>query len=118
MHLATILYTWLKGELVGVDEFGNRYYHSKSEKRYDREKRWVLYKGRAEASKVPSEWHAWLHHLSDAPLTENAAQAKTWQKEHQPNLTGTPDAYRPKGHEYKGGKHAPSRGDYEAWRPE
>jgi NADH:ubiquinone oxidoreductase subunit len=118
MNIGTMIYTWLRGDHVGVDEFDNHYYHSTKDKRYGREKRWVLYRGRAEATTVPPEWHAWLHHMSDAPLMEKATQSKDWQKEHQPNLTGTPEAYRPQGHDYKGGAHAPSRSDYEAWRPE
>jgi NADH:ubiquinone oxidoreductase subunit len=39
-------------------------------------------------------------------------------KEHRPNLTGTPLAYRPPGHTLKGGHRAPASGDYEAWKPE
>ena len=29
MSLGTLLYTWLRGELVGTDQFGNRYYREK-----------------------------------------------------------------------------------------
>ena len=118
MDIGTIIFTWFNGELVGTDEYGNRYYRSKTKKRWGREQRWCLFKGAKDSSKVPAEWHAWLHHMSDAPLTEKAAQSRAWQREHQPNLTGWPEAYRPQGHDYKGGSHAPSRGDYEAWRPE
>ncbi len=118
MYIGTLINTWLNGELVGTDEFGNRYYRSKGSKLHGRERRWCLYKGRSEASKVPPEWHAWLHHTVDEPLTEIAAQARFWQKEHQPNLTGTAAAYRPKGHAYVGGDRAPATGDYEAWKPE
>jgi NADH:ubiquinone oxidoreductase subunit len=118
MSLGTLLYTWLYGELVGTDEFGNRYYRAKSGHRYGRERRWVLYKGRPEASKVPPEWHAWLHHTVEAPLVRQATEAKPWQKEHVPNLTGTPEAYRPRGHDYLGGRRARATGDYEPWRPE
>ena len=41
-----------------------------------------------------------------------------WQKEHLPNLTGTPEAYRPAGSLERGGKRARATGDYEAWQPE
>ena len=37
---AALLTTWLWGRLVGTDEYGNRYYQSKADKR-----RWVLYNG-------------------------------------------------------------------------
>ncbi len=72
MTIGTRLMTWFRGELVGSDPFGNRYYRDKSRKvltrgggRFSREKRWVIYKGAAEASKVPPQWHAWLHHTVD-----------------------------------------------------
>ncbi len=118
--IGTLIYTWLCGERVGTDAFGNRYYRSRraSHKRHGRERRWVVYKGIDEASKVPPEWHAWLHHISAAPLTDVAAKARPWQKPHLPNLTGTPYAYRPKGHDLRGGKRAHATGDYEPWTPE
>jgi NADH:ubiquinone oxidoreductase subunit len=122
MTIGTRLFTWLRGELVGADGDGNRYFREKGGIRRDvgglgRERRWVLYQGEAEASKVPPEWHAWLHHTLDAPpLGERAAPV--WLKRHQPNLTGTPLAYRPRGHELKGGHRAKATGDYEPWRPE
>ncbi|MAO54474.1 MAG: NADH:ubiquinone oxidoreductase subunit NDUFA12 [Rhodospirillaceae bacterium] len=118
MDIGTLLHTWIHGKLVGTDEFGNRYYTHKAGALYGRERRWVLYKGRKEASKVPAEWHAWLHHTSAQPLTEVATQARPWQKEHVPNLTGTAGAYRPAGHDFKGGARAAATGDYEAWKPE
>lgn len=117
MYIGTLLYTWVMGELVGTDEFGNRYYRSRGRRLNGRERRWVLYKGPGEASNVPPEWHAWLHHTVAEPLSESAAQAKPWQKPHQANPTGTPDAYRPRGHDLSGGRRAPATGDYEAWRP-
>lgn len=118
MNIRIWLYTLLNGELVGVDEFGNRYYRGKGKRLHGRERRWCRYKGTAEASKVPPEWHAWLHHTVDAPLTESAANAWPWQKTHLPNLTGTTSAYRPAGHDYRGGKRAAATGDYEPWTPE
>ncbi len=67
--LGTRLLTWLRGELVGTDTYGNRYYRLKGDKprrlgggRFSRERRWVIYNGEPEGSKVPPEWHAWLHH--------------------------------------------------------
>ena len=66
----TQLWTWRYGELVGEDEFGNRYYRTKGGK-IDRtlgfERRWVIYNGVAEASTVPPTWHGWLHHTVDVP---------------------------------------------------
>ena len=117
MSLGTWIYTLLNGDLIGTDEFGNRYYRGKGKKLHGRERRWVVYQGRPEPSKVPAEWHAWLHHTVEEPLTEQAAKSRPWQQEHLPNLTGTANAYRPAGHEFKGGQRAAATGDYEAWSP-
>ncbi len=118
MHIGTLLYTWFKGENVGTDEFGNRYYKGKGDSLYGKQRRWVLYKGEVEASRIPPEWHAWLHHTSEEPLTEQSTRAPEWQKEHVENLTGTSQAYRPAGHAYNGSHRAAATGDYEAWKPE
>lgn len=117
MDIGTMLFTWLNGDLVGKDEFGNQYYRSKGRKLSGRERRWVMFKNKKEPSQVPPEWHAWLHHTVDTPLTEEAAQAKAWQKAHEENPTGTADAYRPLGHDYLGGHRARATGDYEPWTP-
>ena len=63
--LATRLMTWLRGELVGSDSYGNRYYRGRRRAGHYTERRWVIYHGADEASSVPSEWHGWLHHISD-----------------------------------------------------
>ena len=51
----TLLTTSLYGEFVGEDEFGNRYYRSKGkiDPAFGRERRWVIYNGLVEASKLP-----------------------------------------------------------------
>jgi NADH:ubiquinone oxidoreductase subunit len=120
MTFGTRLYTWLRGEQVGSDEFGNRYFRDKAGARRfagRREKRWVLYAGDPEASKVPPDWHAWLHHSVKEPPPPGGLPKRPWQKEHVPNLTGTAEAYRPPGHDYKGGRRARATGDYEPWVP-
>ncbi|MBW7835673.1 MAG: NADH:ubiquinone oxidoreductase subunit NDUFA12 [Sphingomonadales bacterium] len=111
--LGTRLFTWRKGQLVGADAEGNRYYR---ERKGDR--RWVIYNGVVEASRVPPEWHAWLHRLVDSPPSERPLPAKSWEKEHVPNLTGTVGAYFPPGSLNEGGRRARATGDYEAWQPE
>lgn len=111
--LGTQLFTWRHGEQVGSDDQGNRYFR---EKKGDR--RWVLYNGEAEASRVPPEWHGWLHYITDAPPSEKPLPVKPWEKEHRPNLTGTEAAYFPPGSLYEAGRRPRATGDYEAWRPE
>lgn len=116
MSIGTRLHTWMNGELVGQDDAGNRYYQEKKIPTGRRRKRWVMYNGEAEASRIPPEWHAWLHYTVDQPLTRDT-QAKPWLDQHQPNLTGSPQAYLPPGHDLRGGRRERSSTDYEAWTP-
>ena len=116
MTIGTRLMTFFRGVLVGHDAEGNRYYQERKPRgRGMRLRRWVMYAGAEEASAVPSEWHAWLHYTTDAPVS---GVHRAWQKPHLPNTTGTALSYRPPGHDYKGGHRAAATGDYEAWTPE
>lgn len=112
------LYTWRKGEFVGEDEFGNRYFRAPSAlPRSIAERRWVVYKGYAEASIIPPGWHGWMHHRDANP--PGNYKPREWEKPHQPNLTGTAYAYRPPGSIVGSLKPAKvAKPDYEAWRPE
>ncbi len=121
--LGTLLLTWLRGEFVGADAYGNRYYRLKGDKplrrgggRASRERRWVIYDGEPEGSKVPPEWHAWLHHMVDEVPQER--QRYPWERDHEPNMTGTPQAYHPLGSVLRGGRRVPATGDYEPWTPQ
>jgi NADH:ubiquinone oxidoreductase subunit len=105
------LWSWRKGVKVGEDAEGNRYFETRDGKR-----RWVMYTGEAEASRVSPEWHGWLHHTWDEPPTKAPLTHKPWEKPHLPNLTGTAAAYAPAGSIRKA-EPAP-RTDYEAWTPE
>jgi NADH:ubiquinone oxidoreductase subunit len=107
----TALYTARHGVKVGTDEQGNTFYRSKDGKR-----RWVIYNGEAEASRISPEWHGWLHHTWDAPPTEAPVRRKPWEKPHQENLTGTPAAWVPPGSIRR--PEPVTRRDYEAWSPE
>ncbi|UTW57306.1 NADH:ubiquinone oxidoreductase subunit NDUFA12 [Kordiimonas sp. SCSIO 12603] len=101
----TRLFTSRKGELVGTDDQGNEYYREKGGKR-----RWVIYKnGPVEASRVPAEWHGWLHYTVDELPHEQKIVTREWEKEHMPNLTGTAAAHVPQAR--------PDEPEYEAWRP-
>lgn len=111
------IYTYLKGELVGEDEFGNRYYRKRGSQISLREKRWVIYKGEEEASKVPAEWHGWLHHTFPFPMNISVVKRYPWQKTHLPNLTGTSFFYRPSGHISTQAQRHSATGDYESWTP-
>ena len=113
------LFSMLKREdCVGEDSFGNRYYRGKPRAGYARERRWVMYDGAPEATKVPPEWHGWLHHQTDEiPSAHAESFRRPWQKPHQPNMTGTNQAYRPPGHILEGGERAQAVGDYKPWTP-
>lgn len=109
--LSTRLHTWRHGDEVGRDEAGNIYYQTAGGAR-----RWVIYAGEADASRVPPEWHGWLHGMWAEPPTVRPVPNKAWEKPHQPNLTGTVEAYAPSGSIRRV---APEpRSDYEAWTPE
>lgn len=111
----TRLFTWAKGRLVGTDQQGNRYYIERRPRPGMRARRWVIYSGPIEASRVPPEWHSWLHYTTDAALAPSAE--KPWVAPHLANRTGTPDAWVPPGHDARGGHRRPATGDYEPWRP-
>jgi NADH:ubiquinone oxidoreductase subunit len=118
MTIGTRFHTWRFGEAVGEDGFGNRYFRDKRGAGTRDERRWVLFRGEAEASAVPPEWHAWLHHLVDRPPSPGDRTGPAWVKPHLPNRTGTEAAYRPPGHTLEGGRRAAAAsGDYEPWKP-
>ena len=108
-----------RGELIGTDENGNRYYQSRDNVSYDgRKRRWVVYEGYAEASKVTPDWHGWLHYTFDEPPTEAPLPRRRWELDHRPNMTGTPLAWHPQGSLLAEGVRPAATGDYEAWKPE
>ena len=116
----TQFWTWMYGEAVGEDEFGNRYYRTRGGKidpTLHVERRWVIYKGYAESSTIPPAWHGWMHHIVDQPPTQVTYKPRAWEKPHRPNLTGTPGAYRPPGSTLALGRRPRATGDYKAWTP-
>ncbi len=108
--IGTQLFTWRNGNHVGTDSFGNKYYTGKG-------RRWVIFNGPIEGSRVPAEWHGWLHHTFEKTPIDEPLPHKAWEKPYQPNLTGTDRAYHPKGSLLAEGGAAP-RATYEAWQPE
>ena len=88
--VGTFIYTLFTGKLVGKDEFGNKYYSN------SKGKRWVIYTNRVESSKIPPEWHLWIHFLTNNKPSNNLIKFK-WQKKHEENLSGTAKAHKPDG---------------------
>ena len=121
--IGTMLYSSRRGEHVGTDAQGNRYYRERKRADNDafsRERRWVIYAAANDASNVPAEWHGWLHgSFGDGGVPEsNLPPARIWEVDYTPNVTGTASAYRPQGAMERGGQRARATGDYEAWTPE
>ncbi len=103
----TFFYTTFFGKLVGKDEFGNKYYKN------NKGKRWVIYNGEVNASKITSDWFSWIHHTTNTIPSEKNQKKYSWQKPHIENKTGTGESYKPnkiskKGKDFK---------KYETWKP-
>ena len=111
----TRLKTIFFGKLAGTDEFGNKYYMSKT--KANKQRRWVIYNGYADSSKVPAKWHTWLHGVVDEIPSEQERSDKKWMKSHLPNLTGSDSAYRPSGSLSKKIVNDEQKGNYESWSP-
>lgn len=111
--VGTALHTKLNGERVGADDQGNVYFRSKKGDR-----RWVIYDGSNDASRVPPEWHSWLHHQIDGLPDQALPPPPKFLKAATPNLTGTSAAYRPTGSLERGGRRQAASGDYQAWTPD
>ncbi|WP_458790105.1 NADH:ubiquinone oxidoreductase subunit NDUFA12 [Yoonia sp. MH D7] len=107
----TQLWTWRNGRKVGADAQGNVFYRTADDSR-----RWVIFNGPIEASRIDPDWHGWLHRTWDEPPTDKPLVHRTWEKPHQENLTGTAAAYAPPGSLRRATPAA--RDDYEAWSPE
>ena len=88
------VYCLIFAKKIGKDEYGNTYFAKKSysPKNNFRERRFIIYNGIVEASKVPQRWNAWLHHVEEKPPKNNTSKP-SWFKKHSPNLTGTPFSY-------------------------
>ena len=108
--LGTRLQIFFFGNLVGKDHLGNKYYQSKSGKR------WVIYNGEIEASKIPPHWHAWLHKTIEKPPLAYKHKYD-WQKDHLHNTTGTSEAYFPNSYPLSKLKESKSKKEYETWNP-
>ena len=88
--LGTRIQTILSGKFAGKDSFGNKYYESKSGKR------WIIYNGEVDASKIPHEWYSWMHFTKNKIENTHELKKYKWQKPHLSNQTGTESSYHPK----------------------
>ena len=107
--IGTRIWSFFNGNLIGSDKFGNKYFSNKSGS-----KRWVLYDGEVDSSKVPPEWNGWLRFTSNViPSTEKNF---FWEKEHEKNYTGTSKAYYPTNSILKNTQKKKMQ-EYEQWSP-
>jgi NADH:ubiquinone oxidoreductase subunit len=113
--MGTWLFTRRLGSEVGRDEQGNIYYRHGVGRA---QRRWVIYNGVPEASRIPPDWHLWMHKTIDVPPSEQPLAPRIWEKPWSPNPTGTPAAYLPAGALARGGQRAKATGDYRAWTPD
>ena len=88
--IGTKLYTIFFGRLVGKDDFGNKYYENNK-----KTKRWVIYKGEIDASKISADWYSWIHFMKNKIEFDTKIKKYDWQKPHLSNQTGTKNAYHP-----------------------
>ena len=109
--LGTQIFTARKGVKASEDDQGNLFYQTRDGKR-----RWVIYNGESEASRVSPDWHGWLHFTWDQPPTKAPLAHKAWEKPHQDSPAGTLAAYAPPGSIRAGAPVA--RADYAAWQSE
>lgn len=109
----TWLNTALHGRETGRDADGNVYFEDKRAGG----RRWVRYAVDNDASRVPPEWHLWLHRTRVDPPSAQALPANAWERPWRPNPTGSDRAELPKGALAAGGRRASAAADYRAWTP-
>jgi len=117
--------TWLmtvtRGREVGRDSEGNVYYTERDNRAGNRAgnraRRWVIYAIDNDSSRVPPEWHLWLHKTRRDPPNEAPLAVKAWERPWRPNPTGSDKAEIPRGALAAGGRRAAAAADYRAWQP-
>jgi NADH:ubiquinone oxidoreductase subunit len=110
----TSIVTRRRGKEVGRDDAGNVYYEDKK----NPARRWVIYSGSNDGSRVPPAWDAWLRGMIAELPGEALPPVRKFQIPPTVNLTGTMAAFRPDGAIGSGKIRPASTGDYEPWIPE
>ena len=110
----TIFFSRRNGEEAGRDEAGNIYFRH----RKDPARRWVMYSGANDSSRVPPGWNAWLRGTIDGVPDKALPPRRPFEQPPEANLTGSDKAWRPAGSIRASGKRAAATGDYSAWTPD
>ncbi|KFX97529.1 hypothetical protein V495_07354 [Pseudogymnoascus sp. VKM F-4514 (FW-929)] len=87
------------GTLIGIDNFGNKYFENMEEELPLRT-RWVDYKQYEwDPSQIEPGWHAWISYAVDKPPTQDKilqTMQRPWElREHRMNPTQSRGAYKP-----------------------
>ena len=110
----TAIFSRRQAQEVGRDDEGNVYFQG----RKDPARRWVIYKGSNDGSRVPPGWQLWLRgSIAELP-SEALPPVRHFQVKPTANLTGTMEAFRPDGALGTNRVRPASTGDYEPWMPE
>ncbi|GAA0728120.1 NADH:ubiquinone oxidoreductase subunit NDUFA12 [Sphingomonas japonica] len=129
MGILGSIFTWWNGATIGTslalrgkkamgeDALGNRYFMGGKDTAGN-PRRWVIYNGSNDSSRVPPEWFSWLHGQVDDVPDRALPPPRVWEKPALANATGTALAYRPPGALEQGGARVRATGDYEAWTPD
>ena len=112
--VGTSLFTRRFGREIGRDEAGNVYFQHKDDPR----RRWVIYAGDNDGSRVPPGWQAWLRGTIDDLPERALPQRRAFEQPPVPNLTGSDGAWVPSGSLRAEGVRPASTGDYSAWTPD
>ncbi len=83
---------------VGEDEYGNEFFELKTTDYLGRKKRYCLYRGVVEASKISPEWHPFMHYQIEARDVKSTYKQYKWQKPFVPDTTLSSNKYLPKSH--------------------
>ena len=110
----TAIFSRRHGSEAGRDSAGNVYFQHKQ----DPSRRWVIYNGDNDGSRVPPDWQLWLRGTIDDVPSKALPPVRHFQQPPTPNLTGTLAAFRPDGALGSGKLRPASTGDYEPWIPE
>ena len=112
--LGTRIFSSRNGREVGRDALDNLYFQHKS----NAARRWVIYSGSTDASRVPPGWTSWLRGQIDDVPDKAMPVRRSFEKPPVANLSGTGESYRPAGSLARGGQRPAATGDYQAWTPE
>lgn len=112
--VGTSWFTRRHGQQVGHDDSGNLYFQHKSDPR----RRWVIYAGANDGSRVPPGWQSWLRGTIDEIPEKALPPRRRFEQPPVANLTGSDLAWRPSGSLRAQGVRPATTGDYSAWTPD